>query len=188
MADFVVLWTVRIALALYVAALLLRFRVVGRVSDPSQVSPHLNSVSCAAAGDGPAIRVAKTARLAWTAGFVAFLLHLAAAFHFVHHWSHAAAFEETARRTYEVVGMEVGDGVYVNYLYTLIWGMDVAWWWLGPASYCRRSRWIEGSIQAFLGFIVFNSTVVFGRGLIRWVGWAACLMLVVALGISRRHR
>jgi hypothetical protein len=192
MGDFVVLWTVRFSLALYVAALLLRLRsvmpgrIVGRTADPSDTILPFDTLPCTARG-GSTRRLEKIARYVWTAAYVAFLLHLVAAFHFVHDWSHRSAFEETARRTYDALGMEVGEGVYVNYLYTLIWGIDVAWWWLNSSSYRLRPRWIEWSIQAFLGFIVFNSTVVFGHGPIRWIGCMACLMIAVVLAIRRRR-
>ena len=79
-------WTVRVAVALYVAALALR---------------------------GVAHRPA-AARLAWTAGLIAFLLHVGCAFHFYHGWSHRAAYEATARQTADTVGLAWGGGLYVN--------------------------------------------------------------------------
>jgi hypothetical protein len=154
-ADFGVVWTVRAALACYVAALAIRILADGR-------RPWR-----------------KAARAAWTAGYAFFLLHLAAAFHFVHGWSHDAAYRETARRTYEVVGLDWGGGVYVNHAFALVWGMDVVWWWLSLDGYSRRSRWIEWGIQGLLGFVAFNSTAIFGRGSIRWFGWGAGLALAM---------
>lgn len=68
-------WTARLALALYVLGLAVRVSAAGR-------RPRLD-----------------TARLFWTAGCLAFLLHTASAFEFYHHWSHRAAYEATARRT-----------------------------------------------------------------------------------------
>jgi len=156
MADFAVFWSVRIALAFYWAALAL----------------HLGATEWS-----------RIARLAWTLGYTCFLLHLAAAFHFVHGWSHDSAIEETARRTYEVVGVNWGGGVYVNYAFALVWGMDVVWWWWAPAGYEMRPRWAEWGIQAFLAFIVFNATAVFGHGPIRWIGWAA--FGACAVGVMR---
>src|ERR1700733_10841482 len=57
-------------------------------------------------------------RWVWTAGCALFLAHLALAFHFLHHWSHAAAVAHTAQRTNEVVGFSWGGGVYINYAFT----------------------------------------------------------------------
>ncbi len=95
------------------------------------------------------------ARWCWTWGLVCFLVHLAMAFHYFHHWSHAHAFE----RTREVSG--VGEGIYVSYLFTWLWGADVAYWWLSPGGYAARSRWIDRTLQAFMLFIVINGTIVF---------------------------
>jgi hypothetical protein len=156
MADFAVFWSVRVALALYGATLALRL-------------------------GAPAW--SRSARLTWTVGYVCFLLHLAAAFHFVHGWSHDSAVSETARRTDEVIGLHWGGGVYVNYAFALAWGLDVAWWWWAPGHYESRPRWVEWGIQAFLAFIVFNATAVFGHGPIRWIGWAA--FAAYAIGVMR---
>jgi hypothetical protein len=95
-ADFCVYWTARTALAFYVLSLGLRMLAAGRPS-------WLNA-----------------ARLTWTIGYGIFLVHLAAAFHFVHGWSHAAAIEETARRTHETVGLDWGGGVYVNHTFAIV--------------------------------------------------------------------
>jgi uncharacterized membrane protein len=132
----------------------------------------------------------RPARFLWTAGCVAFLLHVAAAFHFVHHWSHDAAYAETARQTNEVVGLNWGGGIYFNYLFAAVWLGDVIWWWHNPATYLARPRWIEWLVQGFLAFIVFNATVVFGHGPIRWAGLGATVLIIafwVAVGFSRRN-
>jgi hypothetical protein len=118
-------------------------------------------------------------RLMWTCGCVSYLLHVACAFQFVHHWSHAEAYAATARQTAEVVGLDWGGGLYANYAFTLLWAGDVCWWWVRPGRYLAQPRSIEWSAQAFLGFMWFNATVVFGRGSTRWVGLAACLFLAV---------
>jgi hypothetical protein len=127
------------------------------------------------------------ARLAWTLGFAAFLLHVACAFHFYHHWSHAAAYEATARQTADVTGLAWGGGLYANYLFALIWGADACWWWGAPAVYAARPRWLEWAVQGFLAFIAFNATVVFAAGPVRWLGLATALLLAVGLvwGASR---
>jgi hypothetical protein len=83
-------WTVRIAIALYVAGLALR-------------------------GYSP-----KWSRLAWTGGCGFYLLHVACAFEYYHHWSHANAYAATARQTAAVVGLDWGGGLYVNYAFTLV--------------------------------------------------------------------
>jgi hypothetical protein len=142
-------WTVRIAIAFYVISLVSR-------------------------GSWP-----KGSRLAWTGGCAFYLLHVVCAFEYYHHWSQAAAYAATAKQTAEVVGIDWGGGLYVNYAFTLVWLADVGWWWVDAERYCNRPRWIEWLVQGFLGFIVFNATVVFASGFSRWLGIAACGLLAL---------
>ena len=95
------------------------------------------------------------------------------AFHFYHHWSHAAA----VRHVHERSGF--GEGIYVSHAFTLLWTLDVAFWWLPAMSYAVRSPWIDWSLHGFMAFIVFNSTVVYEQGFIRWAG----VILFVVLGV-----
>jgi hypothetical protein len=124
----------------------------------------------------------------WTAGCLALLLHLVCAFQFYHHWSHAAAYEATARQTAEVVGLAWGGGLFANYAFAALWMLDTFWWWCRPQYYQVRPRAIEWVVQGFLAFILFNATVVFGKGTIRWLGLAACLCLVIVLGYAAHAR
>jgi hypothetical protein len=153
-------WTVRVALALYVLGLALRVRAAGRRTQLD------------------------LARLFWTAGCLAFLLHMASAFQFYHHWGHRAAYEATARQTAEVVGLDWGGGLYANYGFAALWMADACWWWLSPERYVARPRVLEGALQGFLGFMAFNATVVFGTGVIRWAGLAASLFLAGVLAYT----
>jgi hypothetical protein len=154
-------WTARLALLLYAATLGLR------LSHPPRPS---------------------LARLLWTAGSFAFLLHVAAAFQFFHHWSHSDAYRETARRTAETVGTPSGWGLYLNYLFTGVWTADVAWWWaLGTDAYRARPRSLRVGLDAFMAFMAFNATVVFGHGATRWAG-AFVTVLLVAMSLKQRLR
>jgi hypothetical protein len=108
-----------------------------------------------------------------------YLAHVVFAFQFYHHWSHRAAFEQTARQTARVAGIDWGGGLYFNYLLTVVWVGDVAWWWKGLAVYRDRTLWIQTTIHTFFALMFFNATVVFGTGLTRWLGVAA----MVALGL-----
>jgi hypothetical protein len=125
-------------------------------------------------------------RWIWSAGCALYLAHVGLAFHFYHHWSHAAAYESTAERTRQMVGVESGTGLYLNYLFTLLWPVDALWWWSRPVSYNNRSRWLTGSYFAFFGFMAFNATVVFGGGSARWLGLACCLAVGALLWRRRR--
>ena len=164
--EFLTYWTVRAAFGLYVATLVLR------LTGPP--SPGRD----------------RAARILWTLGCLAFIVHVACAFHFFHGWSHADAYRETARQTAVLTGIQSGFGLYLNYAFTLAWAADAAWTWFGR-SFARRPRWVAIVLHAFLVFMWFNATVVFPMGPMRWVG-AACFGLLAVLivvrlsGLSRR--
>ena len=120
-------------------------------------------------------RWSSLARLAWTLGCLSYLGHVYSAFQFYHHWSHASAFEETARQTRETVGWEVGEGLFVSYFFTLDWMSDVLGWWLAGAQYYhRRPRALTIALHVFFFFVVFNATVVFESGAARGLGLVLC--------------
>jgi len=154
--------TVRLALLYYAAALTLMIQL----RPPEWL---------ARSGKG------RLARWCWTLAWAAFVVHLAMAFHHYHHWSH----EEAVRHTREVSG--VGEGIYVSHLFALAWTADVAAWWLRPAWYALRPPWVGRALHGFMLFVVFNATVVYETGLIRWAGVAlfAWLALVWAWGRLR---
>jgi len=114
----------------------------------------------------------RTTRWLWTWACVKFLVHVACAFHFTHHWSHAHAFEQTRLES------GYGEGLYVNYFFMAAWTGDVAWWWIAPNAYVRRSPWIDRLLHSFLLFIAFNATVVFERGAVRGAGLVASFALI----------
>lgn len=157
--EFLTLWTVRAAFGLYVAALVLRL------------------------GARPSPRRDRIFRVLWTLGCLAFGVHVACAFHFVHGWSHADAYRATARQTAELTGVASGLGLYLNYTFLVAWAADVLWRW-GASERRRRPIWAAGGIHAFLAFMWFNATVVFPIGPTRWAGVAA-FGLIGALGVRR---
>jgi hypothetical protein len=116
---------------------------------------------------------ARLARGFWCAAYAAYLIHLAMAFHYYHHWSHADAVDHTR----EVAG--VGEGIYMSHLFTLCWGADVLYWICSPQGYAQRSSWIGRLLHGFMVFIVFNGTVVYETGFIRWAGLALVGTLAV---------
>lgn len=107
---------------------------------------------------------AQPARAAWVVGAATFLVHVATAFDRVHGWSHAAAF----RHVQEVSGF--GPGIFVSYMFSLVWVADAGWWCAAPRSYDRRATGLDWAIHGFLAFVVFNGTVVYEAGFIRWAG------------------
>jgi hypothetical protein len=117
----------------------------------------------------------RSARRWWTLAVVAYLLHVAAAFHFHHRWSHDRAYQMVQEQS------GFGPGIFITYFFTLIWMLDAGWWWLAPASRERRPRWLEIALHAFLAFILFNGAVVFEGGPVRWLSLAGFTTLGVML-------
>jgi hypothetical protein len=116
----------------------------------------------------------RPAGAAWLCAWLVFVVHVAAAFHMAHGWSHDAAFRHTAATA------GVGEGLYVNYLFVAVWGADAVWLATWPRSHAARPRWVGWAVHGFLAFIVFNATVVFGSTAARVVGG----LVFIALGSS----
>lgn len=110
----------------------------------------------------------------WVLAAAMFVLHLGVAFQFAHRWSHTNAF----RHVQETAGF--GPGIFVSYLFTLVWVADVLWLLLAPAGYAARPRWVGSAVHGFLAFVTFNGTVVYVSGWIRWMA----LAVFVALGAA----
>ncbi|MDV6032944.1 MAG: hypothetical protein F9B45_23230 [Phycisphaera sp. RhM] len=111
----------------------------------------------------------------WLAGSMFMLIHIAASYGLVHHWSHRDAIEVTARESFRVTGIRVGWGVYVNFLFAMAWlGYSIA---LVAAR--RRDKVIDRSVYVFLAIILGFATVVFEEGVIRYAALAAFTALSV---------
>jgi hypothetical protein len=156
--------TIRLSLAWYAAALAFMIRLQG-AEDWQAITP-----------------LGKTARWCWSWACLTFVVHVALAFHYFHHWSHTHAFEHTR----EVSGF--GAGLYISYLFTLLWTADATAWWLAPAWYATRSRWLDRLLHGFMLFIVFNGTVIYEQGPIRWISAAIFLFLAIWWLSSRAAR
>ena len=129
------------------------------------------------------------ARVVWTIACFALLAHTISAFHFFHHWSHDAAYRETARQTEEVFGFKSGIGIYFNYILVILWIIDVCWWWLkGLESYRHRHWTLVVAWHTFLIFMFFNATFVFGNGFVRWLGLCVCTALLFVWWIAWRSQ
>lgn len=115
-------------------------------------------------------------RYVWLAGALLLLIHLLAAFHFKHQWSHAAAYADTARQTREVTELDWGGGVYFNYLLVGLWLVEAT---VRLAAPDRLPRMISVALASFYAFMWFNAAVVFVPSPMRWVGAAAFVLLAV---------
>jgi hypothetical protein len=130
------------------------------------------------------VRFRELARWAWALGAAAVCVHVATAFDQVHGWSHSAA----VRHVEAVSGF--GPGLFVSYAFTLLWAADAAWWVVAPASYDARPAGLDRAVHGFLAFVVFNGTVVYEAGFIRWAGVVmfAALGALAARRLARRER
>jgi hypothetical protein len=108
---------------------------------------------------------------AWFLAWVLFAVHVGYAFRFAHGMSHANAMQHVETTS------GFGPGIFVSYVFTLIWMIDALWLALHSLSYTRRPCWLGYALHGFLVFITFNGTVVYGHGFMRWVclGVFACL-------------
>jgi hypothetical protein len=107
-------------------------------------------------------------------------VHVLAAFHFEHDWSHSAALKHTAQQTARLTGIDWGGGLYFNYVFLLLWLVDVAMLWTvasKPSSRLRRS------MDLACIFMVLNATVVFGP---RW--WIGPVIILGLIAVQLRRR
>ena len=117
----------------------------------------------------------RVARWSWVLGAAMFVVHFLMAFHFAHRWRHENAFQHVT----ETAGF--GPGIFVSYLFTLLWAADAIWWVVLPARYAVRPRWVGWAVHGFMAFITFNGTVVYVNGWIRWMAAGVFAALGVAL-------
>lgn len=152
-----IVWTVRVSVALYAIAVW-RYLFVVRHQ--------------------PSAGVDSTYRLAWSLSWLMCLIHIVCAYHFQHHWDQAAALKHTAELTERVVGLHWSGGLYVNYVFITMWGIDVG------RNLIRTSRVSSVFIHSVAAFMMFNATVVFGPS---W-WWIPFALLVFVLVWETRSR
>lgn len=156
--DAAIAWTARLAVMGYLGRVAID--IAGRTDDRSQ----------------------QFARWLWTLGLAIFLLHVAAAFHFRHHWSHAAAWAHVRQQTQSLTGWDSGVGLFINDGFALLWMVDCGLWW--RSLHWPRNRPAYWTVQAISAFLVFNATVVFGPP-----GWKMVAVIVgVGLMLLRMFR
>ncbi len=117
----------------------------------------------------------RVARVTWILAVLAYLIHVAVAFHYAHRWQHSKAFDHVQ------VTSGFGPGIFVSYLFTLLWAADAVWLWYAPQKYLNRKRWLQVTIHLIIAFIMFQATVVFGHGLGRAGSSAVFAVFVFAL-------
>ncbi len=127
-------------------------------------------------------RRGRLARELWTWACAALLVHVASAFHFVHHWSQQRALEQTRLES------GVAEGLHVNYLFMAAWTADAFWWRWRPLQYARRPGGIDIVLHTGMLFIAFNAVVVFEKGPVRWIGAGLASLLATRWTMLRARR
>jgi hypothetical protein len=118
-------------------------------------------------------------------GWVTLLIHVAIAMGTIHHWSLAEAMRHTAQQTQAAVGWNWDGGVWLNFAAVGIWG-----WTLLPRKelVTSRSNWLTRIADCYIGFMMFNATVVFGSLPARIVGALICVGLICRYFTPERPR
>lgn len=127
-----ILWTARISVMLYAAAVIRCFGTSSRTGW----------------------------QYLWTGSWLMCVVHVLCAFQFEHYWSHAAALKHTAVMTHRVTGLQWGGGLYINYLFLTVWMIHAVTCLRKAKSDSEASPgyWFH----AVAAFMMFNATAVFG--------------------------
>jgi hypothetical protein len=144
------------------------------------------SLSAFAAGE-----LAKARQLAgaWSisaAGAILMAVHIVLAMAVRHEWSHALAVEQTARQTNDMFGLNWGGGLYVNYVFAIVWMAELFVWRQWPEGYAKRPGWITWLLRGFYFVIVLSAAVVFATGWRRWMGAAIVAAVLASWSVKTR--
>jgi hypothetical protein len=171
--NLLIEWTARLAVAAYLVRL---WADVSRqrADQPQRLPEHQRTNL----DNGLRNRRERLVRVIWPLGCGFYLLHVSAAFHFAHGWSHAQAYAHTGLRTAAVTGWYWGGGLWINYAFTLWWPLDVLWSWKRGLQ--ELPSWYVFGMHLTVGFLMFNATVVFGPA---WWRRAAVAAVIAAVAI-----
>jgi len=114
----------------------------------------------------------------WFLGSLLALGHSIGSLLTFHHGSQADAVASTAEQTRELLGFAFGAGLYVNYVFVLVWIIDASFRMIAPGRYERLPAFYYQCVNCFLIFIAFNGAIVFKAGIVRWIGCGCCALLV----------
>jgi hypothetical protein len=112
------------------------------------------------------------------AGAVICAIHVLIAMGFHHGWDHDHAIRETVDRTAAIYGYGWRGGLYVNYVFILVWAADTLWYGARPSGYYRRPVALTWLIRVFLAVVAINGMVVFASPAGRFPGIVLWLWLV----------
>jgi hypothetical protein len=124
----------------------------------------------------------------WLLGAILAMAHSLGSLWSFHGGSQAAAVEATARQTEELLGFRFGEGLYFNYLFVGLWGLDAVLRMVRPDRYHRLPSWYYLGLASFMAMIAFSALVVFKTGWIRAAGWIATGLLAYRWWRCRRMK
>ena len=121
-------------------------------------------------------------------GLALMIVHIFIAMGMRHSWQHDAAVAATAQQTEQVFGVAWGWGIYINYLFVVVWGLAVPGF-LGsgvPGFGVPRvpGFWVRVARVFFL-IVIANAAIVFAVGWRRVLGVA--IVGVLAFAWSQRR-
>ena len=125
-------------------------------------------------------RWAKARRSFECIGIAVLWIHIVLAYRLAHHWSNDAALKHVAERTQEVVGIDSGIGLYVNFLTAVLWSYS--------AVAAPRQSLLRRGIEVYLWLMFISAAIIFAR----WrasIAFAALVSVVLLTRlVSRRRR
>ena len=151
--DFLTRVTIWVALVTYTGAEVYRSGLVGNADD-------------------------RRSRTFWTLGCFLYVTHVVSAFHNSYDWSHTVAAAETLRQTEVLIGTSWNGCIFINYLFTIFWCGETAWWWLKPTNYINRPVWVQRTTWTVFFVMILNGAVIFVAGPMRWFGASITVTLV----------
>ena len=182
MGQAITRYTIWLALGLYSCVILSR-RIKAIASHGADVSGSAEELHDSR---DPGIRAnewSMAERIGWLLGAVFAGCHVLAAMHVYHQWSHQRAYQHVTEETQRLLGVELGWGIYVNYVFILVWILDATVPLLLPTEHQNAyGTRLRQPIHGFIGFIVINGAIVFTDGVTRWIGLAVLAVWLV-LGI-----
>ena len=111
-------------------------------------------------------------------GLALMIVHIFIAMDIRHGWQHSSAVTATAQQTHQVYGIAWGGGIYVNYLFILVWGLAV------PGF---RGSGVRIAPVFFL-IVIANAAIVFAVGWRRVLGVLIVFVLLYAWRPSNPRR
>jgi hypothetical protein len=132
---------------------------------------------------------AAAARVAFTVGLAAMVLHSFLAFALRYGFSQEAALLDAARQIEEVTGRPSSPrGFYANHAFMAWWAVEALAWWRAPLSYAARPLPLAWASRLVFAFMFANGSIVFARGPVRALGVLGMLAAFAAWVAQARWR